>query len=63
MKPLPNLDEKMDAVIIAVAHRQFKEMTIGEIQRLLNNHPVLIDVRGMVQANLAQQNDIYYKRL
>ena len=62
-KPLPKLDKKMDAVIIAVAHKQFKEMTIDEIRRLLNNHPVLIDVRGMVQANLAQQNDIYYKRL
>jgi len=62
-KPLPKLDKKMDAVIIAVAHRQFKEMTIGEIQRLLNNHPVLIDVRGMVDRVAAMKTGIYYRSL
>ena len=62
-KPLPNLDKKMDAVIIAVAHRQFREMSIKQIRDLMNSKPVLIDVRGMVDQNQIQKNGIYYKKL
>jgi UDP-N-acetyl-D-galactosamine dehydrogenase len=45
-KPLPKLDKKMDAVIIAVAHGQFRKMAVAEICQFMNSHPVLIDVRG-----------------
>ena len=61
--PLPRLDKKMDAVIIAVAHKQFKEMSLQQIRRLMNDHPVLIDVRGMVDRVAAQKNGIYYRSL
>ncbi|MCX6690421.1 MAG: hypothetical protein NTZ39_12145, partial [Methanoregula sp.] len=44
-KPLPKLDKKRDAVIIAVVHKQFKEMTVQDIRGLMNDHPVLIDMR------------------
>jgi UDPglucose 6-dehydrogenase/UDP-N-acetyl-D-galactosamine dehydrogenase len=62
-KPLPKLDKKMDAVIIAVAHRQFREMPLKQIRDLMNKNPVLIDVRGMVDQNQVKKNGIYYKKL
>jgi UDP-N-acetyl-D-galactosamine dehydrogenase len=62
-KPLPRLDKKMDAVIIAVAHAAFRDMTIAGIRKIMNEKPVLIDVRGMVDRNLAEQKGIYYRRL
>ena len=61
--PLPKLDRKMDAVIIAVAHVQFKKMRIDEILALMNAHPVLIDVRGMVNQKTAKETGMYYRKL
>ena len=62
-KPLPKLDKKMDAVIIAVAHKQFKDKTVGEIRGLMNDNPVLIDVRGMVDWDEAEKVGTYYRKL
>jgi len=61
--PLPRLDKKMDAVIITVAHKQFKEMSLQQIRRLMNDHPVLIDVRGMVDRVAAMNSGMYYRSL
>ncbi len=54
-KPLPKLDKKMDAVIIAVAHSTFRAMSIGKICRLMNSHSVLVDVRGMVDCEAVEK--------
>jgi UDP-N-acetyl-D-galactosamine dehydrogenase len=62
-KPLPKLDKKMDAVIIAVAHRQFATMPVKDIRFMMNDHPVLIDVRGMIDKNQAEKSGMYYKKL
>lgn len=62
-KPLPRLDIKADAVIIAVAHRQFREMSLSKIRGLMNDHPVLIDVRGMVDRDAAEKTGMYYRKL
>ena len=62
-KPLPKLDKKMDAVIIAVAHAAFRNMTIVEIRGLMDEHPVLIDVRGMVDRKRAEKSGILYRSL
>jgi len=62
-KPLPKLDKKMDAVIIAVAHKKFKEMSLEQIQGLMNGKPVLVDVRGMVDQNEAEKIGMYYRKL
>ncbi len=62
-KPLPNLDRKMDAVIIAAAHKPFKEMKIDEIRSLMNDKPVLVDVRGMVDRDAAEKAGILYRKL
>ena len=62
-KPLPKLNKKMDAVIIAVAHTQFRKMGIAEMCRFMNPHPVLIDVRGMADSVEAKNMGIYYRKL
>jgi UDP-N-acetyl-D-mannosaminuronate dehydrogenase len=54
---------KMDAVIIAVAHKQFRKMTIEEIRRFMNAQPVLIDARGMVDQNEIDEVEVYYRKL
>ena len=62
-RPLPKLDKKMDAVIISVAHAQFRKMGAAEICRFMNAHPVLIDVRGIVDQVAAEKQGMYYRKL
>lgn len=62
-KPLPKLDNKMDAIIITVAHTSFRTMSIGEFRQMMNENPVLVDVPGMLERNIVEQNGIYYHRL
>jgi UDPglucose 6-dehydrogenase/UDP-N-acetyl-D-galactosamine dehydrogenase len=62
-KPLPKLDIKVDSVIIAVAHSQFKAMPVERIRGLMEDHPVLIDVRGMVSGESAGKAGMYYRKL
>jgi len=62
-KPLPRLDIKVDAVIIAVAHSRFRAMSVEVIRSLMNGHPVLIDVRGMVNCESANIAGMYYRKL
>ena len=61
--PLPKLDKMMDAVIISVAHSQFRKMGVEEISRFMNAHPVLIDVRGMEDREAAEAQGFYYRKL
>jgi len=61
--PLSKLNKKMDAVIIAVAHAPFKKMNISDICRFMNDKPVLVDVRGMVDQNAAEKLGILYRKL
>ena len=62
-KPLSKLDTKMDAVIIAVAHAPFKKMSVKEIRALMNDKPVLVDVRGMVDRDAAEKTGMLYRKL
>jgi len=63
VKNLPELNKKMDAIIITVAHKQFKVMSIDEILGLMKENPVLVDVRGMVERVDAENRGIYYQKL
>lgn len=62
-KPLPKLDKKMDAIIIAAAHKQFREMSVDDICKLMNDNPVLVDVRRLIEPGLAEKQGIYYRTL
>ncbi len=62
-KPLPKLDKKMDAVVISVAHSQFRSMAISDICRFMNDHPVIMDVRGVIDKSRAEEMGMYYRKL
>jgi len=63
MRTLDNLDAKGDCVIVAVAHDDFKKMKLEDLTRMMNDKPVLIDVRGMFDGEEAKRNGFYYQRL
>jgi len=37
----------LDCIILAVAHRAFRNMTVDQLKRMMNTDPALIDVRGV----------------
>ena len=63
MKALDNLyvKIKMDGVIVAVAHDEFKKMGLEDIGKFMNAKPVLIDVRGMFDGEEAKRKGFYYR--
>jgi len=61
--PLPKLDKKMDAVIIAVAHKEFREMSLREIKGLMSAKPVLVDVRRIFGPAEAEKAGVCYRTL
>lgn len=62
-EPVKSLDIMVDAVIVAVAHRGFRSMTVEDFKKMMNGHPVLVDVRGMVDSEKATDAGFWYRRL
>ena len=62
---LDDLDVKLkiDCVIVAVAHDEFKKMGFEDIGKFMNAKPVLIDVRGMFDGKAAKGKAFYYRWL
>ena len=63
VKALDELNVKVDCVIMAVAHDEFKKMELDDIKKFMNDKPVLIDVRGMFDEQEARRKGIYYRSL
>jgi UDPglucose 6-dehydrogenase/UDP-N-acetyl-D-galactosamine dehydrogenase len=63
VKAIDNLNVKVDCVIVAVAHDEFKQMTLDDLTRMLNDKPVLVDVRGMFDEEEANEKGFYYESL
>ena len=65
MNALDTLDVKlkMDCVIVAVAHDEFKKMAIEDVKKFMNDAPVLIDVRGAFDGEEAKRKGFLYKPL
>ena len=63
MEALDGLGVKVDAVIIAVAHDEFKKIDLEDIKKFMNDKPVLIDVRGMFDAKNVERGGFCYRRL
>ena len=61
VKALDNLDVKIDCVIVAVAHDEFKKMKLGEIKKFMNDKPIIVDVRGIFDDE--EGKGFYYRRL
>ncbi len=54
---------KVDAIILAVAHSEFRSLSLAEIKEMQNHAPVLIDVRGIFDAEEAKAAGLYYETL
>jgi len=63
IKALDDFKIGMDGVIITVAHREFKGMTLDKLKEMMNDNPVLIDVRGMFDRREAEKKGYLYKQL
>ena len=63
VKSSANLDVKMDCVIVAVAHEEFKKIKLDEIKKFMNDKTVIVDVRGMFDEEDAKGREFYYKTL
>ena len=63
VKALDELNVKVDCVIVAVAHDEFKKMKLDDIRKFMNDKPVLVDVRGMFNREEAKRKGFYYRRL
>ena len=63
VKAFDESNVKVDCVIVAVAHDEFKKINLKDMKELMNNAPVLIDVRGMFNGEEAKREGFYYKAL
>jgi UDP-N-acetyl-D-galactosamine dehydrogenase len=63
VKALDDLNMKVDCVIVAVAHDEFKKMDLGDVKEFMNDKPVLVDVRSMFDEEEAKNKGFYYKGL
>jgi UDPglucose 6-dehydrogenase/UDP-N-acetyl-D-galactosamine dehydrogenase len=65
VRALDSLDVKlkMDGVIVAVAHDEFKMMKLENVKKFTNDKPVIVDVRGMFKEEDARKKGFYYRRL
>jgi UDPglucose 6-dehydrogenase/UDP-N-acetyl-D-galactosamine dehydrogenase len=62
--PVSSPDERdFDAIIISVAHNQFKKLTLDFLSSCMSKRPVLVDVRGIFNKSDAELKRIYYVRL
>ncbi|MFC2066164.1 nucleotide sugar dehydrogenase [Chloroflexota bacterium] len=55
--------EKVDAVVVTVAHDEFKKVKLSELRKVMNSKPVLIDVRQIFDCGEAESEGFYYKTL
>jgi UDPglucose 6-dehydrogenase/UDP-N-acetyl-D-galactosamine dehydrogenase len=55
--------KKADAVIVTVAHDQFKAIKLSKLKESMNNAPVLVDVRQIFTRELAEKEGFYYRTL
>jgi UDPglucose 6-dehydrogenase/UDP-N-acetyl-D-galactosamine dehydrogenase len=52
---------KFDGIILAVMHKEFEEIELNSIKKIMKNKPILIDVKGKYKG--LEAFDFYYKSL
>jgi len=48
---------------MTVNHKHFREMTVKDLRGIMNEKPVIIDVRGFLDQKEIEKSGVYYKRL
>ncbi len=54
---------KVDGVILTVAHEAFHVLSLADFKEMQNDNPILIDVRGVFDAEAAKELGFCYKTL
>ena len=54
---------KVDCIIVAVAHDAFREIKLDKIRSIMNDKPILVDVRGLFSQSEATGKGFYYTSL
>ena len=57
IKAIPSIADSppVDAVIIAVAHKVFRDIPLSELRAKVSDKPVLVDVRGLYSGKEAEE--------
>lgn len=55
--------EKAGAVVVAVSHAEFTELSEDDFRLMLKEHPTIIDVKGCLSKNIADTQGFHYWRL
>ncbi len=65
IKAIKNTEETkdIDCIILTVAHDAFKQLTLHQLKQIMNNNPILIDVRGLFNQEQATRHGFYYRCL
>jgi UDP-N-acetyl-D-glucosamine/UDP-N-acetyl-D-galactosamine dehydrogenase len=53
----------MDCVIISVAHDAFSGISVDSLRRVMNSHPILIDIPGLFDKPEMHNSEFIYKHL
>lgn len=56
-------ESKTDCIILSVAHSLFRKLQLSDLRQIQNSEPVLIDVRGIFDADEAKGAGFYYQTL
>jgi len=54
---------RADCIIVTVAHSPFRKLKLSDLGKMQNSNPILIDVRGIFDAEEARRAGFYYKTL
>lgn len=55
--------DKFDCIILAVAHSYFRRLSLANLKEMQSANPILIDVRGVFDAEEAKRAGFYYATL
>ena len=55
--------KNIDCVILTVAHDVSREITLDELKKIMNDNPIIVDVRGMFDQEEVLEKGFYYRSL
>lgn len=63
IKTIDVLKGKIDCIVLAVAHDDFKKIPLKDIKKMMKDKPVLLDIRRMYDKDEAKKQGFYYYTL
>jgi UDP-N-acetyl-D-glucosamine/UDP-N-acetyl-D-galactosamine dehydrogenase len=55
--------KQASALIVAVAHRQYRELSVSQLCSLMNGSPLIIDVKGIYNCAVLEDAGVRFWRL